>query len=275
MKKISLRSSIQFFLFFLIILLGNSAFAFLPESTSLIKFMLEKKGRYYNYMEVPYGEQLYTEDEKSVAMDMNLYYSSSGVFKANIFFNGHKKIYMESLTQSISVQDGLLLSEGRPDYFMFKDILWMNDHELLKGLLDKRGCLLDHVRLDRDNDMVFFVIGELSKDKEKSAELWIDKESFLPYKYVVIKNSEKFSFVYGQWFKTKALKYPGVVNIFYGDNKIRTLKAHKVNMNFNPDRSFFNIDEFISSFKKDGHNGGGEKDDPLNAPLNTIDKIFQ
>lgn len=270
MKKIFL-SLISLLVSFLVF--SSSSSAFVPSGKNLIYQMFIKKGAEFSCFKVPEASIIYFDLEKQVEMEMDLYYSAQGTFKAELFLGDKKRIYMESPKKSITVQDNDILSESPSKYYLFKDILIYSDYENLIMLLGQRGCDIDNVRLDRKDGRVFFVIGEIKEDNiGDNAELWIEKDKFLPYLYRVVKDGEEVSFRFTGWFRSRSLRYPARTEIFQNGNKTREIKSNLIDSSYLPEnKSFFDIDAFI---KKTKH-GDIPLEYEFENKVDSIEKIFQ
>jgi|GEM_PF-6524121 len=266
-KTFILTTTLIFFSFAL------KSYAFIPESEKLICFMLEKTDTCSSYFSAEYGTILHFAEKKPVETDIELYYSCSGDFRADTGLKSGS-LYMETLSgKSLTVSGDELISEEISGYFYFKDILWLDDCKNLAELLEKRGCLLSSVRLDRKDGKIFYVIGEIDKDKKKDqAELYVDKESFLPYFYNVSKNGKLYSFRYLDWLKSGSLRYPGIIEIYSDGVITRRIETESFNSSFEPgSENFFSVDKNLKIYKTDE----SDIDENYEEKFDSIDKIFQ
>ncbi|PIE75213.1 MAG: hypothetical protein CSA18_01090 [Deltaproteobacteria bacterium] len=267
MKKISI------FCFLITIFTASYSQAFIPDAANLFNFMLEKKGNIYSWFSITGSKIFYLDTKNPFEINIDLYYSLSGEFRADLSSDTSKMIYMESLNQSVTIQGDEILSEETSPYYFFKDLLFLKDYKTLLPLLEKRGCDLSLIRLDRKDNMIFYVAGRFIDDKaDIQSEIWINKETFLPYMYIVQIDNSKFSFVYKNWYKSGKIKYPEKIEIFKDNIPVRIINSGTTDIMFKPKSDiFFNIEAFKKLYKP-------EKDDFEKDILNEttdIEKIFQ
>ncbi|MGM0417554.1 MAG: hypothetical protein ACQEQS_02415 [Thermodesulfobacteriota bacterium] len=252
---------------------ASKSYAFIPDSEKLSCFMLEKTGQCSSYFSAEYGTILHFADKKPVETDIDLYYSCSGNFRADTG-SEYGSLYLENISgKALTVSGDELISEEISGYFYFKDILWLDDCKNLLELLEKRGCDLSSVRLDRKDGNIFYVIGKIDKDKKKDqAELYVDKESFLPYFYTVYKNGNLYSFRYLDWLKSGSLRYPGIIEIYSGGVITRRIETDSFNASFEPEsENFFSVDKNLKIYKSDD----SDIEENFEEKFDSIDKIFQ
>jgi hypothetical protein len=263
------------FIFLLVILCffsSSEIFAFVPDSKNLLNFMLKKKGSCGAYFSAENSDIFSFEGDNISEAKIDLYYSCSGYFRAQ-WETGAKMLYMESLTSAMTVLGDEAVSKNPSEYFLFKDIFWLSDGEKLMELLYKRGCDLSKVRFDKMDGRICYVIGEIDKNSKKDqAELWIDKESFLPYFYNLIFKGGESSFKFRHYFKSGGLVYPKTTEIFIKDVLTRKIDVNFLNSSFEPDSSnFFIIDKFLNLYKK---SDSGFEDEFIGGS-DSIEKIFE
>lgn len=260
-------------LFILCFFCKSNLYAFVPDSANLINFMLKKKGSCGSYFSAANSSIFSFDGDNIFEAEIDLYYSCSGYFRANWKSSSSSMIYMESTTKAMTLHGEEIVSEKPSKYFLFKDIFWLYNYNDFLSHLEKRGCKVSDVRFDKTDGKICYVIGKINQDSLKDqAELWIDKETFLPYFYNLVFEGKKSSFKFKNYFKTGSLFYPGIIEIYINDVLTRKIDSKVLNSSFKPgSNDFFIVDKFLKLYKKS--DSGFE--DELPVMSDSIEKIFE
>ncbi|MDY0132505.1 MAG: hypothetical protein RBR53_07540 [Desulforegulaceae bacterium] len=252
--------------------ISPNVYAFVPDAPNLINYMLRQKGRCSSYFSAVNSDIFSFGGSNISETKIDLFYSCSGDFRAD-WITSVKMLYIESLTGSLTLFGEEIVSEDPSKYFLFKDIFWLYDYESLMGLLGKRGCELSEVRLDKIDGKICYVVGKVNENSIKDqAELWIDKETFLPYYYNLVFEGKSCSFKFKQYFKTSGLFYPKTTEIFINNELTRKIDVKYLKSSFKPNsNSFFNLDKIKKLYKKSDSGFG----DDFPWKSDSIDKIFE
>lgn len=269
MKKIRSISVLFIICFFC----GSNANAFLPDTANLVNFMLKKKGTCSSYFSAADSNVFSFEGENVFEAKIDLYYSCSGYFRANLKNSLSAMVYMESTTKAMTLHGEEIVSEKPSKYFLFKDIFWLYEYQAFIDHLQKRGCEVSRIRFDKKDGRICYVIGKINSESlQDQAELWIDKETFLPYFYDLVFEGSRSSFKFKNYFKEGGLFYPGITEIFINDVLARKIDVKFLDSSFKPDsNNFFIIDKFLNLYKKS--DSGFE--DELPVMSDSIEKIFE
>lgn len=217
MKK---RFFSAFFILFLI-LLSNRGEAFVPQSPHLLHLVIEK-------IKQPVGIEAYQTkkilnyEDAGKGFDEfeeKLYFLYPNRFRSEIISKTLSSFSVESDFRFVRVMDGVIVSQDKPLVDLYTDILLYRDHESLANQLVLAGIDTTKVSFQRYNDTICYVIGRPLEKGKPFAGLWIEKESFLPIKYIVEKNGWMVEFFYGNWQKVSKTWYPMQVSIFL-DNQL-------------------------------------------------------
>jgi len=246
MKK---KLLLPFFLLFSFLLSGTSA-AFVPEAPHLLYLVMQKikqpvgieafqTKKFFNYEN---SEDIYVESEEK------LIYLFPNKLRSQIISETTTNFYVESDFEYIKISDGAVSSRDKPLVEQYTDILIYRDHETLLTQLDLSGIDTSKVSFQRYDDKICYVIGG-SQEKDKNFPgLWIEKETFLPVKYVVEKNSQRVEILYNNWQKVSRTMYPMQIYIFFNDKFFAMIdvKTFDLRSNFSP--ALFNIDHIESLY---------------------------
>jgi len=240
MKK---KILILFFLLFSFLLSGTSA-AFVPQAPHLLYLVIEKikqpagievfqTKKFFNYEN---SEDIYVELEEK------LIYLFPNQLRSQILSEDTTNFYVESDFEFIKISDGAVVSRDKHLVEQYTDILIYRDHETLLTQLDLSGIDTSKVSFQRYDDKICYVIGR-SQEKDKNFPgLWIEKETFLPVKYVIEKNSQRVEILYNNWQKVSRTMYPMQIYIFLNDKFFAMIdvKTFDLRSGFSP--TLFNID---------------------------------
>lgn len=240
MKK---KLLLPFFLLFSFLLSGTSA-AFVPQAPHLLHLVMEKIKqpvgieafqirKFFNYEN---SEDIYVE------LDEKLIYLLPNQLRSQILSEVTTNFYVESDFEFIKISDGTVSSRDKPLVEQYTDILLYRDHETLLTQLDLSGIDTSKVSFQRYNDKVCYVIGSSQEKGKNFPGLWIEKETFLPLKYVIEKNSQRVEILYYNWQKVSRTMYPMQIYIFLNDKffALIDVKTFDLRSGFSP--TLFNID---------------------------------
>ncbi len=246
MKK---KLLLPFFLLFPFLLAGTSA-AFVPQAPHLLHLVMQKikqpvgieifqTKKFFNYEN---SEDIYVELEEK------LIYLYPNQLRSQILSEVTTNFYVESDFEFIKISDGAVSLCGKPLVEQYTDILLYRDHETLLTQLDLSGIDTSKVSFQRYDDKICYVIGGSQEKGKNFPGLWIEKETFLPVKYVVEKNSQRVEILYHNWQKISRTMYPMQIYIFLNDKFFAMIdvKTFDLRSDFSP--TLFNIDHIESLY---------------------------
>jgi len=214
-------------LFFL--LLQGTGQAFIPETPHLLYLVIHKIKQPAG-IEVLQTKKLLNYQDSGPALietEEKLIYSYPNKLRIESFSQHPASFSVESDFKFVKISDGALFSIEKSLTDLYSDILLYRDYETLLNQLELSGVNTAKVSLKRYNDSICYVIGCPTKtnqeaDQENNLDfsgLWIEKNTLLPVKYVLIKNSKKVEFFYKNWQKVSKTFYPMQIHIFL-DNRL-------------------------------------------------------
>ncbi|MCK5696463.1 MAG: hypothetical protein KAH62_07735 [Desulfobacula sp.] len=219
-KYFCLTFFILFFNLFFILVSGTGE-AFVPQTLHLLHLVIQK-------IKQPVGIQAYQTKKilnykdtgKGFAeLEEKLIYAYPNQLRADIISDTMTSFSVESDFRFVKVMEGVIVSHEKPLVDLYTDILLYRDHESLLNQLDMAGIDTTKVSFQRYNDIICYVIGRSVEKDKPFAGLWIEKESFLPIKYVLEKNGWLVEFFYNKWQRVSKTWYPMQVSIFL-DNQL-------------------------------------------------------
>lgn len=240
---------LPFFLLFSFLLSGTSA-AFVPQAPHLLYLVMQKikqpvgieafqSKKFFNYEN---SEDIYVELEEK------LIYLYPNQMRSQILSEVTTNFYVESDFEYVKISDGAVSSYDKPLVEQYTDILIYRDHETLLSQLALSGIDTSKVSFQRYDDKICYVIGRSQEKGKNFPGLWIEKETFLPVKYVVEKNSQKVEILYDNWQKVSRTMYPMQIFIFLNDKFFAMIdvKTFDLRSDFSP--ALFNIDHIESLY---------------------------
>jgi hypothetical protein len=232
MEKRLFLSIFTVFLF----LSGGMAQAFVPQPSHLLYLVINKIKqpvgievwqirKILNYQG---SEPDYFEPVDSEPVDPAPAYFE---FEEKLIFSYPDKLRVQRISQTlesfsiesnfnfIKIVDGVITSHDKSLPDLYSDILLYRDHETLLNQLAHSGIDTAKVSMQRYNDTICYVLGAFSGKNDDFPGLWIEKDTFLPVKYVVEKNGKRVEFFYKNWQKVSKTLYPMQIHIFL-DNRL-------------------------------------------------------
>jgi hypothetical protein len=132
----------------------------------------------------------------------------------------------------------------------YKDLLLYHSRPLLYKQLLIHGVDVEKISLGRFEDQVVFVLGAQYPD-ESVAQVWVDKESFLPVRWLDISSSDpddRIDVVYRRWQRRGDLWYPLKVEILRGQRLIRRIEVMEISVNPSLPAELFDIARLMQTY---------------------------
>jgi len=243
---------LPFFLLFSFLLSGTSA-AFVPQAPHLLYLVMQKikqpvgieafqTKKSFNYEN---SEDIYVELEEK------LLYLYPNQLRLQILSEVTTNFYVESDFEYVKISDGAVVSRDKPLVEQYTDILLYRDHETLLPQLALSGIDTSKVSFQRYDDKICYVIGRSQEKGKNFPGLWIEKETFLPVRYVIEKNSQRVEILYYNWQKVSRTMYPMQIYIFFNDKFFAMIdvKTFDLRSDFSP--ALFNIDHIGSLYPQE------------------------
>ena len=240
MKK---RFFLIFFMLFFILLPGVGE-AFIPQTPHLLHLVIKK-------IKQPVGIEAYQtkkilnyEDTQKgyVELEEKLIYLYPNRFRFETLSDTMTSFSVESDLRFVKVMDRVIVSHDKPLVDLYTDILLYRDYESLLNQLDLAGIDTTKVSFQRYNDTICYVIGQPLEKGKPFAGLWIEKDTFLPIKYVVEKNGWLVEFFYSNWQKTSKTWYPMQISIFLDNQLFAMVDVKSIDLKSGFSSSLFDID---------------------------------
>ncbi|MBT3176533.1 MAG: hypothetical protein HOG03_01110 [Desulfobacula sp.] len=238
---------IFFCLFFLVLsftLMQGIGEAFVPKAPHLLHLVAEK-------IKQPVGIEAFQTkkilnhkdgEKEYIELEEKLIYKKPNQLRTEIISDKIISFSVESDSRFVKVINGVIVSHDKPLVDLYTDILFYRDYESLLNQISLAQVDTDKVSFQRYNDTICYVIGRpLAKGKPFSG-LWIEKDTILPLRYVVIKNGLLAEFVYHNWQRFSRTWYPMQVSIFLDNQLFATIAVKSFDLKSGFSASLFDIE---------------------------------
>lgn len=254
--------------------------AFIPQAPHLLHLMIAKikqpvgieafqTKKILNYEET--GESFVTADEKLIYLYPNRFRSET-ISDTMISFS------VESDFEFVRVMDGIIVSRKKALVDLYTDILLYRDHESLLNHLVVAGIDTTKVSLQRYNDTICYVIGRSLVQGESYPGLWIEKDTFLPVKYVAEENGILVEFFYENWQRVSKTLYPMLVNIFRGNQLFAVVHVKKFNLKSGFSPFLFDVEHILQLYPEnntDSFDENSRQVDELDKSMEKFKKLYE
>ena len=268
------------YIFLILTLLSPAGEAFVPKTPHLLYLVVEKIRKpagiqaFQNKKIVNYQDQ----GPGYVEIVERLLYAFPGKFRTDVTSGTVSGFSIETDGQFVKVINDVIVSTQKPMLDAWSDILLYRDYETLAHQLSLSGVDTEKVTFKRYRDTICYVIGGSPSKDEMDSSLWIEKDSFLPLRYVVVKDGWVVEFLYGHWQKFSKTWYPMQISIFF-DNQlyalvdVKSVELKKVNPS-----SMFDVAMVKASYP-DGRDTENDQDgldqvDELEKSIKDFGKLF-
>ena len=230
--------------FALIFTLPQPAFAYIPSAHFIIKMMM--KGN-QAIRDVKVEQTRITFDEDSGREDLRvpevLYLKSPDYYRLDRALPEKKTITICNRGETFTFVDGKRTPHVMDGTILFKDLLIKRSVDDITALLRSRNVDVDRMALGRFEGKIAYIIGAGETEAELP-QLWIDKESFLPIRFIMREKKNNavvtveirylnYGSIAGKF------QYPSNIEFYY-DGKL-SLRYHAQEVRINiaiPDRVF-------------------------------------
>jgi outer membrane lipoprotein-sorting protein len=274
-KRFFLSFTISFFM-----LLSGVGEAFVPQAPHLLHLVLKKIKQPVGIEAVQTRKILnYQDTEKGVVvLEERLIYRYPNQFRVEVVSDSLTRFSVESDGGFIQVADGMTVAHEKSPVDMYTDVLLYRDLDSLLNQLVLAGIDTTRVSFQRQNDTICYVIGRPGAKGKPFAGLWIEKESFLPIKYVVEKNGWMVEFFYRNWQQVSRTWYPNQVHIFLDHQLFATIDVNRIDLASDSPRSLFDIEHIEQLYprqQRDALDEHSKQVDELDRRMEDFKKLYE
>jgi len=253
MKK---RLFLSIFILFSLLFTGTGQ-AFIPEAPHLLYLVISKIKRPVGIEARQTRTILNYQDSGPpyIELEEKLLFAYPDKLRIQVLSQDLASFSVESDFEFVKIIDGALFSSDKSLIDLYSDILLYRDHETLLNQLDLWGIDTTKVSFQRYNDTICYVIGGPLEENQGNnfnfPGLWIEKDTFLPIKYVVEKNGKRVEFFYKNWQKISKTMYPMQIHIFLDNRLFAMINLNNVHLRSGFLPILFDINTIISLYPKD------------------------
>jgi outer membrane lipoprotein-sorting protein len=160
-------------------------FSYILPAEQIIGFMIEHLGSARS-VEIVQKAIIYNPELEGgmQELDGTLHYRRPDQFRSKLTGPGIEQILVVSSGGAISVANGKIVAEAESSFDHFKDPMLYRQEDLILQRLSELNIDVETVSFGRFKDKIAYVIGAKYPD-ESVPQLWIDKETFRPIRFVV------------------------------------------------------------------------------------------
>ncbi len=250
------RLFLSIFILFSLLFTGTGQ-AFIPEAPHLLYLVISKIKRPVGIEARQTRTILNYQDSGPPYIELKekLLFSYPDKLRIQVLSQDLASFSVESDFEFVKIIDGALFSSDKSLIDLYSDILLYRDHETLLNQLDLWGIDTTKVSFQRYNDTICYVIGGPLEENQGNnfnfPGLWIEKDTFLPIKYVVEKNGKRVEFFYKNWQKISKTMYPMQIHIFLDNRLFAMINLNNVHLRSGFLPILFDINTIISLYPKD------------------------
>ena len=233
----------------MLILLSCPAYGYVLTGSQLLELVTGKLGK---AKDIKITQKTILYDEKleggSTELTETAFYRKPDLFRSEIHSTDTKKIHVASFDQALIVIDGTIVSEFESGFDHYKDLFAFKERLVLQKRLQLLGLDTSRTRLERYNGAIVYVIGQLGNYGEIYPQLYIDKKTFLPVKWLLRgttlfgEASEPMEVVFFDWKKHKRIMFPERIEFYKNQVLVREIKVEKIEINTGIDESLFDFE---------------------------------
>ncbi|MFO8048028.1 MAG: hypothetical protein R6U29_03250 [Desulfosudaceae bacterium] len=201
-------------------------------------------------------------DEERPLLVETIWYEPPGHFRAEVTGEEGQRIYVSTGQGALSIAGEKIVANRRNELLAYHLPLAFEDHGDLTERLEQYGVDPTVSSLGRHQDAVAFVIGARYPDLSRS-QLWVDKESFLPRRFIIrtAADDSLLEARYLDWRKANDLWYPWRIEIYRDGLVERVICALSVRRQSSFADTFFDLTELKAAYPEDV-----PENDPAGAP---------
>jgi len=174
-----------------------------------------------------------------------VHYNFPEQFRSDLLSGQTNKIHVFSKNEAITILNDTISSNPESGLDHYKDLLLFRDRNLLEERLSLLGVDISISSLGRFQNRIFYIVGAKYPD-ETLPQIWIEKETFLPTRYLLVERSESdidsiIEFRYLSWMKTEKTWYPMRVEIYVDEKLVRTINVNSIDTNPVFEKALFDI----------------------------------
>ncbi|WP_300669666.1 hypothetical protein [Desulfoluna sp.] len=234
MQPVTHRRILPLILLFLLVSAG-SAQAYLLSSSQITRQMVKKLGKpvtaTLQLKELFFRSAITDEAEgENLVFDERVTLAAPDRFHS-VVMAGEKRVEQLSTFDTwFRVVDGQLDKGQERAADRYRDPLQFRQKRLITQRLADAGVDLSVTSLDRYAGRIAWVMGAKPSDPEGRPQFWVDKESFLPMRWILFEKGshQRVEIWYHDWFKKGNAFYPERIEFYAEGRLFREIRVKRV-----------------------------------------------
>ena len=209
---------------------GQRSYAYILRGPHLLELLTRQYGNPGSLMVVQ--KVLFYEAASGKVLteaDETLRYVFPNVFRSDSVSPHASRVHLVSGGKTLTVIDEKIVANDETLFDLYKDILLYRSRESLEKKLTAAGIDTALTCMGRYQGRVAVVLGS-EKSDEQVSQVWVDKETFQPRRWVLVDGSTDtpgtiLEIRYDDWRQVKRTWYPMHVAIYKGGGMVREIKV--------------------------------------------------
>ncbi|BCS94791.1 hypothetical protein DSLASN_04230 [Desulfoluna limicola] len=235
MQRLTHRRILPFLLLFMMVSAG-SAQAYLLTSPQITRQMVKKLGKPVTAT-IQQKESFFrsgaTEETEAenLVFDEVVRLAAPDRFHAVVTADEKKVEQLSTFDTWFRVVDGAVIEGPERAADRYRDPLQFRQESLIEKRLTSAGVDLASTSLNRHAGRIAWVMGARASDRTVRPQFWVDKETFLPMRWILFEgqgDKQRVEIWYHDWFKQGNAYYPKHIE-FYADGRLfREIRVESV-----------------------------------------------
>ena len=208
-----------------------------------------------------------------------LKFKSPETFRSDIVSKNIQRIRILSNKSILTVIDGKISDEPENSYDHYKDLILFGSREILQERLSDLGVDVKVTSLGRFQGKLAYILGAQYPD-ETLPQVWLDKKTFLPFRWIITGNeTQNLEVLYLNWKKLNHTWYPMHIEFLSNGNLVREIHVQNIEVNPTFQADVFDIQKLKSLYPQEApaesKNGSKEEVDEVQKTIEEFKKIYK
>ena len=236
----------------LLVLICGTCEAYILRGPYLLDRMTRKLDGIQSMLVTQQVQFLDADENGSSQAEETLRYLFPQSFRSDARSEESQRIHVVDHGRSMTVINGKRVGGDETVFDIYKEILLFRSRERLNDRLIDSGIDMSVVAYGRFEDKIAFVIGA-EKPDDPVPRLWIDKETFLPMRWLVKKKSAEADPVwveirYADWRRIDHAWYPMQITYLQDGEPIREIRVDSLKTNLTFPQELFDVEHLKEKY---------------------------
>ncbi len=200
-------------------------------------------------------------------------------FRSDIVSENIQRIRILSNRIVFTVIDGKISDEPENAYDHYKDLMLFRSREIIEERLSDLGVDVKVSSFGRFQGKPAYILGAQYPD-ETAPQVWLDKNTFLPFRWIISGNAtQNLEVLYLDWKNLNKTWYPMRIEFYSNGNLVREIHVQDIKVNPSFPDDLFDIQKLTLLYPKDApiepKNGDKEELDEVQKTIEEFKKIYK